>query len=140
MSKLDLDKLAKICAMFRSDFPEERATAAAIADAMVRESGHSWEILFKALGEASERIADLESRLSTVPVWSPAEWVEPDSIQAAIENCLDWPSALSEWELHFLVSISGRQRLSQKQINVLRRCITKARAAARATAAKASNR
>jgi hypothetical protein len=127
---LDLQKLAKVCALFRSEFPEERATAAAIADNMVREAGHSWELLFRALTEASTRIADLEARAQT-PAWTPTEWREPKTVPQAIEACLEWSAIFTEWELNFLVSISGRSRLSAKQIDVLERLTGKARTAAR---------
>ena len=138
---LDLAKLAKICAMFASEFPDERATAAAIADRMVRSSGSSWEIIFRALDEAAQRIADLQAEAEaarqrqpgTTPVREWRElWVEPDNDPSAIEACLEWGDIMSEWEQGFLVSVSGRDRLSEKQKNVLWRLVAKARAKAKA--------
>src|SRR5687767_10800900 len=46
-----LQRLARICAMFGSDFPGERANAAAMADRIVRGMGYSWETLLQRLTE-----------------------------------------------------------------------------------------
>lgn len=42
---MDRAKLAKVCALFSSDKLGERASAAAIADSMVKKAGLSWEIV-----------------------------------------------------------------------------------------------
>lgn len=130
---IDLDKLAKICARFGSDFPEERATAAAIADRIVREAGITWEVFFESFDRAAQRIAELEAEHpGQSDRWQPVGWIEPETIEEAIDICLEYASKFSEWEQEFLISISGRARLSPKQMNVLNRLVDKARAAFKA--------
>jgi hypothetical protein len=133
-AKLDLNKLAKICMRLGSDFPDERATAAAIADNMLRAHGLTWEILIEALQRSAARVAELESTAGSRSgrEWQPVYWQEPNSSQEAIEACLDWSDVMSDWEQGFLVSISSRSRLSPKQLTVLDRLVTKARNAAKA--------
>ena len=47
---LDRDRLVKLCGMFGSDHPGERANAAAAADKMIRDAGMRWpEVLLPAL-------------------------------------------------------------------------------------------
>ena len=136
---LDLKKLAKICAMFSSDFPDERATAAGIADRMVKSAGTTWEVIFQALEQSAQRIADLQAEAEQARRSSNVQptrdwrqlWEEPETDQEAVETCLEWADNMSEWEQEFLVSISGRSRLSEKQRAVLWRLVTKAKAMAK---------
>lgn len=118
--------------MFGSDFPDERATAAALANNLVRSSGHSWEAIFSALEQAAERIAALEQRVQTPAAdWHHAAWREPQTIAEAVEVCSEWAEAMSERDQEFIISIAGRKRLSEKQLKWLGDLVVKARTAAR---------
>jgi hypothetical protein len=117
---LDLAKLSKVCAMFQSNFPEERATAALLADNMVRSSGRTWENVLQ-LGKATGVQVSATS----------SSWKEPITTSEAVECCLDFAEYYTDWEQNFLISVSGRRWLSEKQMSVLDNLVDKARAVAR---------
>ncbi len=94
------DKLARICGMFGSDHDGERASAAAMADQMVRACGLTWPELI-----APRSVVTIE-----------------EQIGVALAN-LD---ALTTWERGFIYSINGRRNLSPKQQNLLNSIAAKA--------------
>jgi hypothetical protein len=83
------DRLVKLCGMFGSDHDGERASAAALADKLVRAQGLTW----------SEVIAPM-----------------PRSIEEQIDFVLSHEEVLSDWEWGFLKGIKGRQFLTEKQL------------------------
>jgi hypothetical protein len=95
------DKLAHICRMFSSDHDGERASAAAMADKIVRAHGLTW-----------------------------AEIILPQrhSIEEQIGIALAGLDALTRWERGFIYSINGRRNLSPKQRNLLNSIAAEARA------------
>jgi hypothetical protein len=94
------DRLAKVCAMFGSDHDGERASAAAVADRLVRGLGLTWpEIIL------------------------PRRHTVEEQIGVALAN-LD---ALTTWERGFIYSINGRRSLSTKQQDLLASISAKAR-------------
>ena len=88
------DKLARICGLFGSDHDGERATAAAMADKLLRQRGLTWR---------------------AVIVTTPTTTVE-EMIAAALSR----PDLLTVWEDGFIRGICGRQYLTEKQIKKLR--------------------
>jgi hypothetical protein len=109
---LDRERLAKLCGMFGSEHPGERANAAAAADKLIRSAGMRWpDIILPALPAPP----------GTRPV---------NGVADAIRFVLEHREALSEWELGFAESIRrARYRLSKKQIEILERLVEKARRA-----------
>jgi hypothetical protein len=107
----ELRKLAQICAMFGSPYDGERASAALLADKLVRDRGVSWTDVLHAEPPAPVVIQPT----------APRYWR-----QCAEEVLFEHPGALSEWETGFLQDILQRGRaLSDKQAIVLRRIAQK---------------
>ena len=99
------DKLAKLCGLFSSDHDGERASAAAMANKLIRQRGLTWQQII------------LPKRA-------------PDSIEAMIDAALDHGDGiLSCWEEGFLRGIRGRQHLTEKQLTKLDAITSKVRAA-----------
>jgi len=90
----DADKLARICGLFGSDHEGERATAAAMADNLLRQRGLSWHQII-------------------VPRQS-------STIEELIATAMSRPDCLTIWEDGFIRGIRGRQYLTQKQLTKLR--------------------
>jgi len=86
------DKLARICGLFGSDHDGERATAAAMADRLLRSRGLTWPQVISAADTVDDLIATAMSR----------------------------PDLLTVWEDGFIRGIRGRQHLTEKQIKKLR--------------------
>jgi len=99
------DKLARICGMFGSDHDGERASAAAMADKIVRAHGLSW-----------------------FDVISPQLSVSDSTVAEKIAFALANIGALSMWERGFLYSVNGKRKLSPKQLAVLDEILAKAQA------------
>ena len=96
------ERLCKLCGMFGSAHDGERASAAAMADKLVRSLGVTWPEIIRP--QTAETI--------------------PEKIGLALANV----DALSLWERDFLCSVNGRGHLSAKQLAVLDRIIAKVRA------------
>ena len=106
-----LEKLAKVCALFSSNFDGERSTAALLADSMVRDAGFTWEQVLSRSGPKTRRSA----------------WQEPHDLQSAVAMCSTFPECLSEWERRFIASVADSPSLSRKQKQVLDSLVGKAR-------------
>jgi hypothetical protein len=104
-------RLTKLCGMFGSHHDGERASAAAMADRLVRDLGLTWPEIINPHHQ---------------------HWREPETIAEQIDTALAHAEALSEWERGFVCSVNGCQRLSPKQRNVLDGIIAKLRAVTRA--------
>lgn len=94
------NKLAKICGLFGSDSDGERASAAALADKVLKASGLSW-----------------------AEVLGP-----PHSIEWQIGVALAGRDVLTMWERGFVYSVNGKRDLSPKQRDLLAGIAAKARA------------
>ncbi len=88
-------KLAKVCGRFGSSFDGERATAAAMADRMIRNAGLTWDDVIL------------------------QHFDEPVSDDARIRFCAEHTYLLTAWEVGFVASIGRRSFLTAKQTNVL---------------------
>ena len=106
-----LDKLAKVCARFGSDFDGERSTAAKLADRMVKDAGLTWEQVLSPSGSKTRRDT----------------WQEPHDLQSAVAICSAFSGCLSEWERRFIAGVADSRSLSRKQEQVLERLVGKAR-------------
>jgi len=86
------DRLAKLCGLFSSEHDGERASAAAMADKLVRAHGLTWgEILLRR--------------------------TTPSSVEEQIDFALCYGEGiLNAWEEGFLRGIRGRQFLTEKQL------------------------
>jgi hypothetical protein len=111
---LDRERLAKLLGMLGSDHDGEVANAGRAADALVRRAGVTWpEVVTPSLPRQS-RERELES------------------INDALDLCIEFATALTEWEVHFCWSLYRRKNpLTEKQKAVLVRLVAKAQAAAR---------
>jgi hypothetical protein len=98
------EKLAKICALFSSNHDGERASAAALADKLVRTQGLTWQ-----------QVISMPSTTSSTT---------REKIAFALANI----GALSMWERGFLYSVNSKRKLSPKQLIVLDQIVAKARA------------
>jgi hypothetical protein len=97
------DRLAKLCGLLGSDNAGERATAAALADRMIRELGLRW------------------TDVISVPL-VPAEPISPHDVswQDALDVCLDRVDELDPRSRAFLQSLSRwRGEPSSKQLDWL---------------------
>jgi hypothetical protein len=88
LARLDIEKLAKVAAMFSSPFDGERAVAAALADRMVRAAGLTWPDLL-------------------VPV-STEKFGRPNNLLTPGEMLARHGDVLTDWEKQFLASIIRR--------------------------------
>ena len=109
---LDRERLVKLCGMFGSDHPGERANAAAAADKLIRAAGMRWPDVIH-------------------PALPPPKPKPEDPIAEAIRFSLRHSEVLTEWEEEFLNSIAAQEfPLSEKQFRVLERLFKKAQRAA----------
>ena len=96
------ERLAKVCSLFSSGYAGERATAAAVADEIIRKHGLTWPEIIRprdvALTAATEKIA----------------------------FCLANIDACSMWERGFLYEVNRRRSLSPKQLKILDEIVGKA--------------
>ena len=114
-ASLDRDRLVKLCGMFGSDHPGERANAAAAADKLIRSAGMRWPDII----------------LPGLPA-PPARSV--NTVAEAIRLLRRHDNLLTAWERDFVRSVSAQNWLSAKQVAVLERLVQKVqRADARAT-------
>ncbi len=91
--------VVKLCGLFSSSHDGERASAAAKADAIIRQHGLAWSDVIR-----------------------PAP-----SHEAMIRICIDNNDTLTDWEREFLRGIAGQAALSEKQQAVLDRLYQKVR-------------
>lgn len=95
------DKLAKICGLFGSDHEGERASAALVADRIVKASGLAWLDFFEAHRE-------------------------PDSLPGLVKWLLLHSDILNPWELRFLRGVGSS--LTPRQRDALNHITRKVRA------------
>ena len=108
---LDRDRLVKLCGMFGSDHPGERANAAAAADKLIRAAGMRWaDIIAPALSAPPRRSVN--------------------TLADAIRLLRRHDDHLTAWERDFVRSVSAQNRLSAKQVGVIQRLVQKAQRAA----------
>jgi hypothetical protein len=115
----DAERLAKLCGMFGSDHDGERASAAAMADEIVRAHGLTWRDVISTSATRSCGMDDI----------APAP---TDSVETQIEFCLQHEDLLNSWEWGFLNGIRGRQFLTDKQLAKLGTIVAKVKADAEA--------
>ena len=73
---LDRERLVKLCGMFGSDHPGERANAAAAADKMIRDAGMRWpEVLLPALPRPTASAPTGTSFAEAIRFVLDREWV-----------------------------------------------------------------
>jgi hypothetical protein len=111
------DRLAKLCGMFGSNHDGERASAAALADKLVRQLGLTWrEIIVPA--------NDPEPEHKAAP-----QWDDPITIEQALKVAQRYQVALTEWECGFVRDLRRKRtwRLSEKQNDVLNDIVEKCR-------------
>jgi len=116
---LDRERLAKLCGLFGSDHPGERANAAAMADSLLRQAGLRWpDVILPAPPPTPRR----------EPARSDLWWV--------VQFCVEHPCALTDWEIGFVANLSRRQApLTEKQSATLQRIVAKCRRASERAAA-----
>ena len=105
MTALDIqstDKLARICGLFGSDHDGERASAAAMADKIVRARGLTW----------SDVLTSVQPRT-------------PNTIRDKIRLAQSHMDLLSLWERGFIYGVERKAKLSDKQIGVLDEIVAK---------------
>ena len=123
MTRLDqqtAELLTKICAMFCSNHAGERASAAAMADSLVRQRELTWQQVIRPSPPISGPPISSRSHphgfncddLSIEELFHHA-------LQAEDEN------RLNAWERNFLISIYERRSLSERQVNKLRDIVAK---------------
>ena len=106
-------RLAKVCGLLGSAHDGERASAALLADRLVRQSGLTWTDVL--------RPAALPPPMH--PPTTTRSWEPPRDWRWQVEDCLTRPHLWTAWELGFLNSIGFQRGLSQKQRDVLNRLI-----------------
>jgi hypothetical protein len=102
------DKLSKVCGMFGSAHDGERATAAALADRLVRDAGLTWPDIIRPA--------------------PPPRWLDLRDPRDIARQCARYPAILTPWECGFLAEIAGRRAPpSLKQLRVLAEITERAR-------------
>jgi hypothetical protein len=119
LPKRELERLAAIAGMFGSHHAGERASAALLADRLVRGAGLRWHDVI----------------LAPVAMPAPSGRNSPNGRSSAsfaeqIAFALR-SAAINSWERGFLISIRERQSLSQKQLDCLERITRKVNASRR---------
>ena len=109
----DRAKLARILGMMGSDHVGERAAAALKASDLLRQRGLTWLDVLSG-GEPPR------------PQASP--YPPPRGFAADAQACLRQPDLFTAWEREFLSSVSGRRRLSTKQLTILAQLTERVRA------------
>jgi hypothetical protein len=95
------DRLAKLCGLFSSEHDGERATAAAMADKLIRGQGLTWLDVFQSTRE-------------------------PSTVEGMIDFALCYgDGVLTIWEEGFLHGICGRQFLTTNQLEKLQGIVAK---------------
>src|SRR5262249_32049679 len=104
---LDRARLVKLCGMFGSDHPGERANAAAAADKLIRAAGMRWpDVILPALPTSLRR-----------PI---------DTVVEAIRFVLQHDEVLTAWERDFARSVAAQSYpVSPKQLAMLERLVQK---------------
>jgi hypothetical protein len=137
----DRKRLAKLLAMFSSDFDGEIVNAARMAETLRHASGHTWQELLNvrvrddrklAAAAAAERrllnenkklraeVERLKAAIERSPV--PAPWADAETDLDGAQACLLWRQYLNDWESGFLESLLRRGKpLIDRQIEVLER-------------------
>ena len=101
--------------MFGSNHDGERASAAAKADTLVRERGLSWRDLLAPKARTKKKR------------WRAPEIIE-EKLAALRESETDYPGALNDWELEFVISVSRyADTLTEKQERLVDTLIYKLR-------------
>jgi hypothetical protein len=111
IARNDAEKLAKICGLFSSNHDGERASAAAMADAMIRKLGLTW-------GEVLGLPSSVEPEIE-------------DLIAFALSNAA---GILNQWETAFLRSVRRSKHLSRRQLDTILSLVAKVSAARRTAA------
>lgn len=112
LSADDKMRLARLLAMFSSDFEGEITNAARAAERLVKKCGETWESI---LVGPIPKFSDRQERPSY-------KGPEPTADQNDIRECLKRANLLSEWERKFLQDVLGRgYALTEKQQSILAR-------------------
>mgnify|MGYP001563291157 CR=1 FL=1 len=107
------DRLVKLCGMMGSSFDGERATAALMADRLVKSMGVTWnDLIIRRHGTTGPTPAEPETD------W----WCDMASV--AMQHSF----LLSQWELQFVSSIRMRYSLTTKQEAIAVRIAARLRA------------
>ena len=116
------DRLAKLCGMFGSNHDGERASAAAMADSLVRRLNMTWhEVISSSPPTSSSR--PTSSRARPCP--------RSDCSDLSIEELFHYAllaeadGQLNSWERRFLINICGRRKPTERQIAKLRQIVAK---------------
>lgn len=103
-------RLSRLCGMFGSQFEGERATAAAMADKLLKESGLTWsDVLSQPQPQEEPRAQKDRSQHQAMAAWILA----------------NKRTFLSDWEISFLNSLVHWKTLSAKQKAVFDRIFDK---------------
>jgi hypothetical protein len=109
---INREKLAAVLARLESPYDGERATAGLLASQMIRKAGLSWrEVVDPPKAQARRQ-------------WQPPPEEPPQDEMAwwdMVTACLARPELLTDWECEFLISLSRRSSLTDKQRRVLER-------------------
>jgi hypothetical protein len=114
---MSAEKLAKVCGLLASDFPGERANAAAMATAMLVDMGMTWaDLVGRAFQEKPAKVKR-EPRKRRERSTTPAPFTpQPEMVDFLTKYADD----LTDWERKFLISLGiARRHLSERQLEVL---------------------
>ena len=131
-ASLARDRLAKILGMLGSSHDGEILAAARQAHSFVSAAGLSWaEVIFPPENDLYQQalesllIENEQLRLEIARRKTLPPWQAPESLDEALALCELWRPHLTDWDNKFLDSVVGRNRLTRKQINVVRDIVGK---------------
>ncbi len=119
LDRTTADRLAKLCGLFGSDHDGERATAAAMADRLIRAAGLTWADV-------------IAPRAAPAPALAAPREAASGDWRAVATACRQRHDLLTAWESKFLASLIGHRRPTAKQLSVLSNIAAKVFGAAEA--------
>lgn len=112
LSDQDRTRLARLLAMFSSDYEGEVLNAARAAERLIKRAGETWETVIAPQFSRgiSEDYTSRHARASPQrrEATQPAHWAE-------VKACQELSNFLTAWEIEFLHSLESRFELSEKQ-------------------------
>jgi hypothetical protein len=125
----DVQRLAKICGRFGSDYDGERAAAAAKADELVRKRGLTWrDVLIPAETKPQSNCrASCTSGRSSKVRSNTKRWREPKATEQKLALLRRYLDVLTDWESRFVIGARGFTKLSAKQLATIDRLVEKLR-------------
>ena len=123
LTKQEAERLVRICGMLGSNHIGERASAATMADELVRKAGLTWSDVISNSTSSSSSSWNTPSRARPCPQNDCSDLSVEELIDLAVRAYDDvW---MSPWERKFVMGVCGCRSLTDKQLAKLRSIVVK---------------